>query len=81
MYRANYALLPILEHLGPAADSLDVSWADCAGDRSSTLEFTVPVDGQAERHESPLVHAGDRRSPESCRCRPLGKKILPAERQ
>jgi hypothetical protein len=43
MYRANYALLPILEHLGPAADSLDVEWADFTGDHSSTQGFTVPV--------------------------------------
>ncbi|MFB6184718.1 MAG: hypothetical protein ABEI96_09210 [Haloarculaceae archaeon] len=40
-YRANYALLPVLEHLGPAADSLDVEWAEFVGNRSSGHEFTV----------------------------------------
>lgn len=42
MRRANYALLPVLEHLGPAPDSLDVQWADFVGDRSTRREFTVP---------------------------------------
>jgi hypothetical protein len=39
--RANYALLPFLEHLGPTADGLDVPWAEFVGNRSSRRTFTV----------------------------------------
>lgn len=42
-YRANYARLPVLEHLGPSDDSLDVPWATFAGDRSTPCEFVVPT--------------------------------------
>jgi hypothetical protein len=41
MYRANYALLQVLEHLGPTSDSLGVEWAEFVGDRSTSHEFTV----------------------------------------
>ena len=41
--RANYALVTVLEQLGPSADALDVPWADFAGDRSSVGEFTAPA--------------------------------------
>jgi hypothetical protein len=41
--RANYALVPILEHLGPSAERLDVPWAEFAGDRTSEYDFTVPT--------------------------------------
>lgn len=43
-YRANYALVTVLEQFGPAADALDVPWADYAGDESSVYEFVVPDD-------------------------------------
>ncbi|WP_255150493.1 DUF7383 domain-containing protein [Halorarius halobius] len=42
-HRANYALLPVLEHLGPDSGSLDVPWATFVGDRSSRLTFSVPT--------------------------------------
>jgi hypothetical protein len=42
-HRANYALLPILEHLGPTEDSLSVDWAEFVGERTTRHEFTVPV--------------------------------------
>lgn len=47
-YRANYALLPVLEHLGPTADTLAISWAEFTGDSSSRHEFTIPTDGVAD---------------------------------
>lgn len=47
-YRANYALCSVLEHLGPSDDSLDVPWAEFAGDRSSAYEFTVPTDAATD---------------------------------
>lgn len=40
-FRANYALLSILEQLGPSADSLDLPWATFAGDRTSPYVFDV----------------------------------------
>ncbi len=43
-YRANYAVLSVLEQLGPTDDGLDVPWADFAGNRSSKQEFVVPTD-------------------------------------
>jgi hypothetical protein len=43
-YRANYAVLSVLEQLGPSSDGLDVPWADFAGNRSSKQEFVVPTD-------------------------------------
>jgi len=43
-YRANYAVLSVLEQLGPTADGLDVPWADFSGNRSSEQEFVVPTD-------------------------------------
>ncbi|ELZ28004.1 hypothetical protein C474_15924 [Halogeometricum pallidum JCM 14848] len=49
-YRANYALLPILEQLGPDGDGLDVPWATFAGDRTSEHEFTVPVDATTDAY-------------------------------
>jgi len=42
--RANYALVTVLEQLGPSADALDVPWAEFAGDKSSVYEFHVPAD-------------------------------------
>jgi hypothetical protein len=42
--RANYALVTVLEQLGPSADALDVPWAEFAGDKSSIYEFSVPAD-------------------------------------
>jgi len=42
--RANYALVTVLEQLGPSADALDVPWAEFAGDKSSVYEFTAPAD-------------------------------------
>lgn len=43
-HRANYALLPVLEQLGPSEGGLDIPWATFAGDRTSAYEFTVPTD-------------------------------------
>ena len=43
-YRADYALLSVFEQFGPEAGSLDVPWAEFAGDRSSEYEFTVRTD-------------------------------------
>ena len=43
-HRADYALLPILERLGPNENALDVPWATFAGDRTSEHGFTVPTD-------------------------------------
>lgn len=42
-YRANYAFLPVLEHLGATPDTLGIPWAEFTGDSSSRHEFTVPV--------------------------------------
>ena len=41
--RANYALLEVLEHLGPSKESLKVEWAEFSGDHSTPHEFTVPT--------------------------------------
>ena len=42
-HRANYALLPVLEQLGPS-EQRGLPWAEFAGNRSSALEFEVPTD-------------------------------------
>jgi hypothetical protein len=42
-YRANYAVVSVLEHLGPSPETLGIPWAEFTGDRSSRQEFTVPV--------------------------------------
>ena len=42
-HRANYALVTVLEQLGPSADALDVPWAEFAGDSSEVYEFDVPA--------------------------------------
>ncbi|MDS0300695.1 hypothetical protein NDI76_18255 [Halogeometricum sp. S1BR25-6] len=47
-HRANYALLPVLEQLGPNEGALDVPWATFAGDRTSEYEFTVPTERTAD---------------------------------
>lgn len=41
-YLADYALVEMLEGLGPSPDHLDITWAEFAGDRSTRCEFTVP---------------------------------------
>jgi hypothetical protein len=41
--RANYALVTVLEQLGPSAEALDVPWADYAGDESAVYEFDAPA--------------------------------------
>ncbi|MEF8853512.1 MAG: hypothetical protein V5A44_05125 [Haloarculaceae archaeon] len=41
-HRANYALVTVLEQLGPSADALDVPWAEYAGDETAVHGFTVP---------------------------------------
>ena len=43
-HRANYALVTVLEQFGPAADALDVPWAEFAGDDSEVYEFEVPAE-------------------------------------
>lgn len=43
-YRANYALVNVSSHLGPAKDALDVPWAEYVGDATPEFEFTVPTD-------------------------------------
>jgi hypothetical protein len=42
-YRANYARCQFQQHLGPSADSLDVPWADFAGDATDVRTFEVPT--------------------------------------
>ena len=49
-FRANYALLPILEQLGPSADGLDLSWATFAGDRTSPYAFDVPTPDSTDHY-------------------------------
>lgn len=50
MYRANYALVPVLEHLGPTPDSLDVEWAEFVGDGTTVHEFTVATDDATDAY-------------------------------
>lgn len=49
-YRANYALLRFMEHLGEDANHLDVDWAEFVGDRSSERTFDVPVADPADAY-------------------------------
>lgn len=42
--RANYALLDVMEHLGPDEEGLDVPWATFAGNRTAEQSFAVPAE-------------------------------------
>lgn len=46
--QANYARLQFQQHLGPDPSSLDVPWADFAGDRTDRVSFAVPAEAPRE---------------------------------
>ena len=47
-HRANYARCQFQQHLGPDPSSLEVPWADFAGDRTDRVAFEVPADDPSE---------------------------------
>ncbi|ELY25947.1 hypothetical protein C452_08609 [Haloferax volcanii JCM 10717] len=47
-HRANYATVFIGSHLHPEGETLDLDWADDAGDETETFEFDVPTDDPRE---------------------------------
>ncbi len=58
-HRANYALVPFQEHLGPDREALDVPWASFAGDRTEQGIFEVPTgDAQDAYVEMQVYEAG-----------------------
>ncbi|MFB6096630.1 MAG: hypothetical protein ABEJ74_04510 [Haloferacaceae archaeon] len=54
-HRANYALLPVLEQLGPS-ERLELPWAEFAGNRSSLLEFEVPIEAPIDPYVEVQVY-------------------------
>ncbi|NHN64595.1 hypothetical protein G9463_15000 [Haloarcula sp. JP-Z28] len=46
--RANYALCEFQQHLGPAADSLDVPWAEYTGNSTDPVSFNIPASSSAD---------------------------------
>ncbi len=46
--RANYALCEFQQHLGPAADSLDVPWAEYTGNSTDPVSFNIPTSSSAD---------------------------------
>ena len=55
-HRANYARCTFQQQLGPSADSLDVPWADFAGDSTDTITFEVPTDTPTEPYVEMQVY-------------------------
>ena len=55
-HRANYARCSFQQHLGPSADSLDVTWADFSGDSTDQVTFTVPTDAPVEPYVEMQVY-------------------------
>lgn len=49
-FRANYATVYVGAHLGPDGRTLDLEWADDAGDETNPLEFEVPTDETREAY-------------------------------
>lgn len=46
--RANYALVPVQQHLGQTSETLAVPWAEFVGDATDEFEFTLPTDSPTE---------------------------------
>lgn len=55
-YRANYALVPFQEHLGPDDRDLDVPWATFSGDRTEAHTFDVPTEDPSEPYVEMQVY-------------------------
>lgn len=57
--RANYARCSFQQQLGPSADSLDLPWAEYAGDSTDPVTFDVPTDNPVEPYVEMQVYDVD----------------------
>ena len=55
-HRANYARCSFQQHLGPTADSLDVSWAEFSGNSTDRVSFAVSTDAPVEPYVEMQVY-------------------------